>query len=104
MEGRGGGEAHGVADPKKMRICKYLVNLNVLNRKMRGRCYDENFRRFLPIFGGKKMTLLSKNKVMITFFQKLAVLGAKKPPILSPNFWAKIFLKSQHRSLNWLNS
>jgi hypothetical protein len=38
----------------------------------KGRCYDLNFRRFLPIFGAK-MAFFSQTNVMITFLQKLAV-------------------------------
>jgi hypothetical protein len=39
----------------------------------RGRCYDHNFRRFLPIFG-KKLAFFSKTNVMIDFFQNSALL------------------------------
>jgi hypothetical protein len=37
-----------------------------------GRCYDQNFLQFLPIFC-EKIGVFSKSNVMINFFQKLAV-------------------------------
>jgi hypothetical protein len=43
----------------------------------RGRCYDYNFRRFLPIFG-KKVGVFSKSNVTIKFLQKLAVCSLSK--------------------------
>jgi hypothetical protein len=43
----------------------------------RGRCYDHNFQRFLPIFG-KKLAFFSKTNVMIKFLQKLAVCSLSK--------------------------
>jgi hypothetical protein len=55
------------------------------------------FGDFLPICG-EKSAFFSKNNVMIKFLPKTAVLR-EKTPIILPYFSAKIFLKSQHRSL-----
>jgi hypothetical protein len=55
----------------------------------RGRCYDHNFLRFLPI-SAKKMAFFSKTNVMITILEKLTVVWAKNAKI-SLNFSAKIF-------------
>jgi hypothetical protein len=43
----------------------------------RGRCYDHNFLRFLPIFG-EKMAFFSKTDVMITIFAKTNSSFSKK--------------------------
>jgi hypothetical protein len=43
-----------------------------IRSKFRGRCYDHNFPRFLPIFG-KKMALFSKTNVMIKILLNLAL-------------------------------
>jgi hypothetical protein len=40
-------------------------------RLIRGRCYDHNFLRFLPIFS-EKIAFFSKTNVMIKFLHKLA--------------------------------
>jgi hypothetical protein len=48
--------------------------------------------RFLPIFG-EKMAFLSKTNVTIKFYQKLAVVRAKKTPIFLPNFLGENILK-----------
>jgi hypothetical protein len=38
-----------------------------------GRCYDHNFLRFSPIFGGKKLPFSSKTNVMIKILHNLAL-------------------------------
>jgi hypothetical protein len=56
-----------------------------------GRCCDQNFLRFSPIFC-EKQPFFSKTDVVI-ILQKLAVVYAKTPNF-SPNFSAKIFKNS----------
>jgi hypothetical protein len=45
-------------------------------RLFRGRCYDHNFLRFLPILG-EKMAFFSKTNVMIKILHNLALFGVK---------------------------
>jgi hypothetical protein len=63
----------------------------------RGRCYDHNFLRFLPLFGAKKFAFFSKTNGMIEFFCKNLLQFEQKTPIFSLNISAKIFLKTIHR-------
>jgi hypothetical protein len=56
-----------------------------------GRCYDHNFLRFLPIFG-EKIGVFSKNQCCDQLFSKFVL--SQKRQFFSPNFSAKIFLKS----------
>jgi hypothetical protein len=58
-----------------------------------GRCYDHNFLRFLPIFGGKQLAFFLNTDVMIIFFFKIWLCFESKTPIFLLNFSAKIFLK-----------
>jgi hypothetical protein len=57
----------------------------------RGRCYDHNFLRFLPIFRRTKLAFFSKTNVTIIFFQKLAVVRAKNSNIFPKCFGENIF-------------
>jgi hypothetical protein len=57
---------------------------------IRGRCYDHNFLRFLPIFGEKNWRFSQKNNLMINFLKKLAVVW-KKANILAKFFRRKYF-------------
>jgi hypothetical protein len=57
----------------------------VSGHKTRGRCYDHNFLRFSPIFG-ETIGVFIKNRWMIKFLQKLAVVKEK-----NANFFAKCF-------------
>jgi hypothetical protein len=52
----------------------------------RGQCYDNYFRRFLPIFCEKNGVFLKNQRYDHFFFQKLAVVWAK-----NVNIFAKIF-------------
>jgi hypothetical protein len=40
----------------------------------RGRCYDHNLLRFLPIFGKKNWRFSQKTNVMTKFLQQIAVI------------------------------
>jgi hypothetical protein len=51
----------------------------------RGRCYEHNFLRFLPIFG-KKLASFSKTNVIIKILHNLALFGVK-----NANFFAIVF-------------
>jgi hypothetical protein len=51
----------------------------------RGRCYDHDFHRFVPIFG-EKNGVFSKTNVMIEFLQKLAVVREKNAHIFRKMF------------------
>jgi hypothetical protein len=72
-----------IFDEAKLLFSSSLIEARVT----RGRCYDHNFLRFLPIFC-EKIGGFSKTNVMINFLLKLALAGAK-----NANFFAKIFAK-----------
>jgi hypothetical protein len=57
----------------------------------RGRCYDHNFLRFLPIFGEKKLAFFSKTNVMITIFAKTSSSLSKNANIFARFFVENIF-------------
>jgi hypothetical protein len=63
-----------------------------LNKKwrIRGRCYDHYFRRFLPIFC-EKMAFVSKTNVMIIFFSKTSSSLSKNANIFAKFFGENIF-------------
>jgi hypothetical protein len=60
----------------------------------RGRCYDNNFLRFLPIYPAKKLPFFSKTNVMITIFAKLALFCDKNANIFAQIFGENILKKS----------
>jgi hypothetical protein len=55
------------------------------NRPIRGRCYDHNFLRFLPIFC-EKLAFFSKTNVNVTIFAETSSSWSK-----NANFFAKFF-------------
>jgi hypothetical protein len=62
------------------------------------RCYDHNFLRFLPIFY-EKIGFFHRKQCYDNFFKKTSCSLSKKTPIFLLNVSAKMFKKSQHRSL-----
>jgi hypothetical protein len=59
--------------------------------KIRGRCYDRNFLRFLPIFG-EQIGVFLKNQCYDHFFAKINSNLSKKRQIFLPNFSTNFFL------------
>jgi hypothetical protein len=59
--------------------------------KIRGRCYDHNFLRFSPIFGGKNWRFSQKPiYVMIKNLHDLALLSGQKRQFFSEFFGENI--------------
>jgi hypothetical protein len=71
---------------------------NKLNGEIRGRCYDNNFRRFLPIFGEKTGVFL-KYQCYDQLFSKFSFVLSQKSQFFA-NFFAKIFKKSYVTSVS----
>jgi hypothetical protein len=85
---------HGTKFTPGGQLCPWDQSLP-LGAKLRmglwGRCYDHSIMCFLPIFG-KKMTFFLKSNAN---FSKIGCIrNLKRLVDFSPNFWAKIFLKS----------
>jgi hypothetical protein len=52
---------------------------NSSNAIASGRCYDQNFMRFLPTFGEKKIAVFLKNQCYDNFFIILLCFELKTP-------------------------
>jgi hypothetical protein len=63
--------------------------------KTRGRCYDHNFLRFLPIFGEKIGVFLKETNVMIKILQNLALFRVKNANFFANFFGENIFKKGK---------
>jgi hypothetical protein len=68
------------------------IGHKVNDRVTRGRCYDHNFLRFLPIFG-EKMAFFSKTNVMIKILHNSALFLVKNAKFFA-EFFGENILKS----------
>jgi hypothetical protein len=55
---------------------------------LRGRCYDHNFQRFLPVLGGK-IDVFLKNQCCDPLKKTQAAVLAKKRQFFFTRFWRK---------------
>jgi hypothetical protein len=65
-----------IADLKN-RYQRWLCKFSNCSTEIRGRCYDRNFRRFLPIFD-EKIGVSLKNQCYDHFFSKTSIRLSKK--------------------------
>jgi hypothetical protein len=69
---------------------KKFEEFSLACRVKRGRCYDHNFERFLPIFG-EKIGIFLKNHRCDHIFAKVAAVCAKNAKIFAKIFGENIF-------------